>query len=33
MLVSGFLATVFETVADDSVRERAAAAVEGWFAS
>ena len=33
LLVSGFLATVFETVADDSVRERAAAAVEGWFAS
>ena len=33
LLVSGFLATVFQDVGDESVRERAAVAVEGWFAS
>lgn len=32
LLVTGFLATVFAGVADETVRDRAAAAVEGWFA-
>lgn len=32
LLVGGFLAAVFAEVQDESVRSRAAAAVEGWFA-